>query len=113
MLHSPDAAPETVQHAQKSIDICATLIAKNTSHLRHGGSWFIARKSFLCACILLAVVLAPERRLQPPSNWSALIHVALEMLGFWGQDAEDICRMRDVLEAMYHVVSRRGPTRPL
>ncbi|KAH6896640.1 hypothetical protein B0T10DRAFT_161831 [Thelonectria olida] len=105
VLHSPTrAAPDTIQHAQKSINLCTMLIVKNVSQLRHGGSWFFARKSFLCACLILAVVLQPSRGLQAPSNWPSLVNISLKSLRFWGKDAEDIRRMGGILEYMYRAV---------
>ncbi|KAH8714585.1 hypothetical protein BGZ61DRAFT_349210 [Ilyonectria robusta] len=106
VLHSPAERvhPETVHHAQKGIDLCAALVSKYSSHLRHGGSWFFARKSFLCACLILAVILEPNRGLRPPPNWADLVKIALETLKRWAIDASDIWKMYITLDSMYRAI---------
>ncbi|KAK7417621.1 hypothetical protein QQX98_004442 [Neonectria punicea] len=109
VLHSPSDSvhSDTVHHAQKAVDLCAALILKHSSLMRHGGSWFFARKTFLAACIVLAVVLQPNRGLQPPANWKTLLQSSLQTLRFWERDAPDIRKMRIILDSMYHAVHQR------
>ncbi|KAF7552950.1 hypothetical protein G7Z17_g3985 [Cylindrodendrum hubeiense] len=107
VLHSPPdhVHSDTIHHAQKGIKLCADLFTRYSSNFRHGGSWFFARKSFLCACLVLAVVLEPNRGLQPPPNWDALVIISLETLKRWGRDAPDIWKMYITLDTMYRAVS--------
>ncbi|KAK7427323.1 hypothetical protein QQZ08_006092 [Neonectria magnoliae] len=109
VLHSPsdNVHSDTVHHAQKAVDLCAALILKHSSLMRHGGSWFFARKTFLAACIVLAVVLQPNRGLRPPANWRTLLQNSLQTLRFWERDAPDIRKMHIILDSMYHAVHQR------
>jgi hypothetical protein len=93
--------PGTMQLATKALDVCASVLVSAVSRFRHGGTWLVARRPFSCACLLLAVVLRPECGLQPPQDWRALVELATKSLRFWGQEARDLRRMGDVLEAMY------------
>ncbi|KAH7153462.1 hypothetical protein EDB81DRAFT_791439 [Dactylonectria macrodidyma] len=109
VLHSPpdQVHLDTVHHAQKGIDLCADLVSKYSSHLRHGGSWFFARKSFLYTCLILAVALEPNRGLRSPPNWHGLVKVSLDTLKRWGRDAHDVWEMYLTLDSMYRAICDR------
>ncbi|RTE83843.1 hypothetical protein BHE90_001635 [Fusarium euwallaceae] len=92
VLHLPsDQTPlqECVELAEKAIHLCEQKIYEYQHTLRHGGSWFITRRIFAYACLILAAAMQPERRIKLPARWGSAIRVAIQALGFWSQDAAD------------------------
>ncbi|KAF5007838.1 hypothetical protein FDECE_5864 [Fusarium decemcellulare] len=108
VLHHPDEAimPEAQALVTREISICATVVHRLAFHRRHGGTWLISRKSFMCACIIIAAALNPHR-VQPPEEWHTLINIAIQTLGRWADEASDIRRMADILTHMYHETCRQ------
>ncbi|KAK1724247.1 uncharacterized protein BDZ83DRAFT_579008 [Colletotrichum acutatum] len=99
--------PRVIHLAHKAVDTCAAMIVKTAHHHRHGGSWFVARRAFSCAVMVLAVVAAGNRLVEPPSNWSSLVRLALRVLGRWGREARDLERMRETLQRLFHRVQQK------
>ncbi|KAJ0305476.1 hypothetical protein COL516b_005170 [Colletotrichum fioriniae] len=99
--------PRVIHLAQRAVDTCAAMIVKTAHHHRHGGSWFVARRAFSCAVMVLAVVAAENRPVDPPSNWNSLVRLALRVLGRWGREAHDLERMRETLQRLFHRVQQK------
>ncbi|KAI3546430.1 hypothetical protein CABS03_13053 [Colletotrichum abscissum] len=100
--------PRVIHLAQKAVDTCAAMIVKTAHHHRHGGSWFVARRAFSCAVMVLAVVAAGNHPVEPPSNWKSLVRLALRILGRWGREARDLERMRETLQRLFHRVQHKA-----
>ncbi|KXH29217.1 hypothetical protein CSIM01_00945 [Colletotrichum simmondsii] len=100
--------PRVIHLAQKAVDTCAAMIVKTAHHHRHGGSWFVARRAFSCAVMVLAVVAAGNHPVEPPSNWNSLVRLALRVLGRWGKEARDLERMRETLQRLFHRVQQKA-----
>ncbi|RMJ14395.1 hypothetical protein CDV36_005933 [Fusarium kuroshium] len=104
VLHLPsDQTPlqECVELAEKAIHLCVQKIYEYQHTLRHGGSWFITRRIFAYACLILAAATQPERRIKLPVRWGSAIQVAIQALGFWSQDAADVRHMALALDSMF------------
>ncbi|RSL66823.1 hypothetical protein CEP53_003206 [Fusarium sp. AF-6] len=104
VLHLPSdqtAIPESVELAEKAIHVCVQKIHEYQHTLRHGGSWFITRRIFAYACLILAAARQPERRIKLPLRWGSAIQVAIQTLGFWAQDAADVRHMSSTLDMMF------------
>ncbi|RSL75042.1 hypothetical protein CEP51_011238 [Fusarium floridanum] len=93
--------------AAKAVEVCAATIVHNVSEQRHGGTWFVVRRPFSCACLIIAVALHPASGLLPPPNWRSLVKVSIQALRSWGCEAPDLDRMAGVLENMYHEACRQ------
>ncbi|KAI8257072.1 hypothetical protein K4K53_006277 [Colletotrichum sp. SAR 10_77] len=109
-LHAPgDVNPRVVELAQKAVDTCSAMIVKTAYHHRHGGSWFVARRAFSCAMMILAAKLR-DGPVRAPPNWRALVRLALRVVRRWGREARDVERMRSTLERLFNQVqARAGP----
>ncbi|CAG9983799.1 unnamed protein product [Clonostachys byssicola] len=83
--------------ATESLHICASLIHHYFPQSRHGGTWFIARRTFTCSILILAAVFADRKDVQPPDDWLATLQVAINFLKRWETEACDIARMRAIL----------------
>ncbi|KAF4981675.1 hypothetical protein FZEAL_2562 [Fusarium zealandicum] len=94
-------SPEAQTLASRELSMCATVIHRLSFHRRHGGTWFISRKAFTCACLILTAVLNPHR-VQPPEAWRTITEIAIQTLERWARDASDLRRMADILRHMYH-----------
>ncbi|KAI8716963.1 Fungal-trans domain-containing protein [Fusarium sp. LHS14.1] len=104
VLHLPSdqtALPECVELAEKAVHACVQKIHEYQHTLRHGGSWFITRRIFTYACLVLAAARQPERRIKLPVRWGSAIRVAIETLRFWSQDAADVRHMASTLDLMF------------
>ncbi|KAL2884120.1 hypothetical protein SGCOL_000057 [Colletotrichum sp. CLE4] len=101
--------PRVIHLAQKAVDTCAAMIVKTAHHHRHGGSWFVARRAFSCAVMVLAAVVGAENHpVEPPSNWASLVRLALRVLGRWGKEARDLEQMRETLQRLFHRVQQKA-----
>jgi hypothetical protein len=89
--------------AALEVRICAQLIRRCAFHRRHGGTWLICRKIFTAACIILAAARHPNR-VSPPSGWSGLVSLAIQILRRWGRDAQDLRHMTNVLTNMHREI---------
>ncbi|KAI8185839.1 hypothetical protein K4K51_011277 [Colletotrichum sp. SAR 10_75] len=109
-LHAPgDVNPRVVELAQKAVDTCSAMIVKTAYHHRHGGSWFVARRAFSCAMMILAARLR-DGPVRAPPNWRALVRLALRVVRRWGREARDVERMKSTLERLFNQVqARAGP----
>ncbi|KAH8878695.1 hypothetical protein GQ53DRAFT_739821 [Thozetella sp. PMI_491] len=94
--------------AQESISLCTDYIENMSRRLfqRHGGSWFMARTTFSCAMMIIAVVISGSK-LNAPSNWMDLVRCACRVLAFWGRETPDIKWMRSVLYNAFFGTCRR------
>jgi hypothetical protein len=104
VLHLPSdqtALPECVELAEKAIHLCVQKIHGYQHTVRHGGSWFITRRIFGYACLVLAAARQPERRIKLPLRWGSAIRVAIQTLRFWSQDAADVRHMASTLDLMF------------
>lgn len=104
VLHLPSdqtAPPECVELAEKAVHVCVQKIHEYQHTLRHGGSWFITRRIFADACLVLAAARQPERRIKLSVRWGSAIRVAIETLRFWSQDAADVRHMALTLDLMF------------
>ncbi|KAI8675992.1 Fungal-trans domain-containing protein [Fusarium keratoplasticum] len=104
VLHLPSdqiALPECVELAEKAVHGCVQKIHEYQHTLRHGGSWFITRRIFGYACLVLAAARQPERRIKLPLRWGSAIRVAIQTLRFWSQDAADVRHMTSTLDMMF------------
>ncbi|OCT46892.1 hypothetical protein CLCR_02303 [Cladophialophora carrionii] len=104
--------------AQVHVSVCADLIVHYSKHKRHGGIWFAARRTFLCALVVLATVAAAgdgegdvssglSVGVHPPQNWLALVTLALQTLSRWSPEAKDVERMRTILQRLFDEVRQR------
>lgn len=110
ILHLPDSqipTGEFAQLAQRAVNICSMIITGDRLLMRHGGSWFIARRAFSCACQILAVVLHPTSAVIPPPNWQFSVQAVIATLRFWGREAADMRRMAAALDRMYYEAHKR------
>ncbi|KAL3298362.1 C6 zinc finger domain-containing protein [Colletotrichum asianum] len=109
-LHAPgEVNPRVVELAQKAVDTCSAMVVKTAYHHRHGGSWFVARRAFSCAMMILAARLR-DGPVRAPPNWRALVRLALRVVRRWGREARDVERMRSTLERLFNQVqARAGP----
>ncbi|KAH7274929.1 hypothetical protein B0J15DRAFT_531018 [Fusarium solani] len=108
--HNPEEPihPEAEALAAKEIRICATMVHRMAFHRRHGGTWLIARKSFMAACIVIAAA-ANSHRVSPPEEWHTLVGIAIQSLERWAGEASDLQQMADILVYMYReTCSQRG-----
>jgi hypothetical protein len=99
--------------ATECLGICACLINHYFPQGRHGGTWFISRRTFTCALLILAAVFANRQDLQPPDDWPTVLQMAIDMLKKWETAASDIARMRVVLTKLVHEARQKtgiGPT---
>ncbi|KAF9875180.1 hypothetical protein CkaCkLH20_07446 [Colletotrichum karsti] len=103
-LHTPAVPeqldPRVVELAQKAVDTCSVMVVKTAYHHRHGGSWFVARRAFSCALMILAARLK-NGPVKAPSNWRSLVRLALRVMRRWGREARDIDKMRSTLERLF------------
>ena len=97
---------EVMQGGREAVSVIAELITLSTQHHRHGGIWFVARRAFGCALLLLAVVLRYGEAEAPPA-WPDLIALALQTLERWASEAADVAIMRNVLERVYSAVRQQ------
>ncbi|KAL7967407.1 hypothetical protein HDV63DRAFT_412479 [Trichoderma sp. SZMC 28014] len=72
---------------------------------RHGGIWFVLRRTFACALMILAVVLryGPTEAAQA---WPDAVFDALGTLKKWSGEAPDIELMTNILDDMIRSTSR-------
>ena len=108
-LHHPaknPPSPTIVALAQQYMTLCTDCIMRCSTHDRHGGTWFIIRRSFRCTLVILAAVVA-EEPLQPPQNWKELSRMTIETLKRWSPGVKDLQRMRRVLERVFNAVCER------
>ncbi|KAJ0366305.1 hypothetical protein COL154_003894 [Colletotrichum chrysophilum] len=109
-LHAPgEVSARVVELAQKAVDTCSAMVVKTAYHHRHGGSWFVARRAFSCAMMILAARLR-DGPVRAPPNWRALVRLALRVVRRWGREARDVERMRSTLERLFNQAqARAGP----
>ncbi|KAL0937151.1 uncharacterized protein CTRU02_206882 [Colletotrichum truncatum] len=111
-LHAPAGQrglnARVVELAQKAVDTCAAMVVKTAHHHRHGGSWFVARRAFSCAVMILAARLRNGGPVRTPRNWASLVRLALRVLRRWGREARDVDRMRSTLERLFNQVQKRS-----
>lgn len=115
VLHCPDdepLLPGAQALAAKEIDICARVIHRLAFQRRHGGIWFICRKSFMCACLVLTSVNNPHR-VQPPVEWHTITVVAIQTLQRWAGSASDLDHMAGVLISMYREACKQRGEQPM
>lgn len=77
------------------MEICHVNIMETAIQHRHHGSWFIALGAFRCALSLIAA--ARSGKVQVPQDWMMSVDTAITVLEFWGQEAVDLQRYRDIL----------------
>ncbi|RSL91448.1 hypothetical protein CDV31_015465 [Fusarium ambrosium] len=109
VLHAPegqDVSSEALSLAAKEIQICVTTIQRCSFYGRHGGIWFVCRNIFTAACLILAAALHPHR-VQPPPEWQGIVKLGIQILGRWGQEAQDVKAMRDILDHIYQEILRK------
>lgn len=111
-IHRPlgqPLAPSTLVLAQECVTIYSSRILNSVDHHRHGGTWFVLRRMFSAALLILAVVCRAREggELIPPANWPRLVKVALSTLGRWETEAPDIGRMRSTLQRVLDKVRRK------
>lgn len=102
-LHIPETelpSPEFVSLAQRHIDLCATLLTKGHSTLRHGGSWYTLHRQYSYACLMLAVVMSDNKGIRAPENWLFCVESAIQALRLWGKEASNLEEMAASLEDM-------------
>ncbi len=104
-LHQPSNASHmnaVLPVAQKCIDICAEIIPFHAQHNRHGGTWFVMRRLFICSLLILgSVICGKDGQVLPPQNWDALVRLSLRVLRHWGCEAADVKWMEEVLGRMF------------
>ncbi|KAK5047099.1 hypothetical protein LTR84_007042 [Exophiala bonariae] len=106
-LHHPQNLPlRVLELSQEALNISRDIILQAIHHHRHGGSWFVLRRSFSCALLILAVVVKAGE-VRPPENWPQLIRVALSTLLKWESEARDVFLMRKVLENTFATICKR------
>lgn len=106
--------PQVMALATECLDICARLINHYFPQNRHGGTWFISRRTFTCSLLILAAVFANREDLQPPDDWFTVLQMAIDILERWESAASDIARMRVILSKLVHEACQKtgiGPTR--
>uniref|UniRef100_A0A0B7KLZ6 Zn(2)-C6 fungal-type domain-containing protein n=2 Tax=Bionectria ochroleuca TaxID=29856 RepID=A0A0B7KLZ6_BIOOC len=103
--------PRVIALATESLHICASLIHHFFPQSRHGGTWFIARRTFTCSLLMLAAVFANRKDVQPPDDWPATLQVAINFLERWETEACDIARMRAILCKIVDEACRKSRTR--
>lgn len=96
----PPLAPPALRLAQECVTLCSSKILNSIDRSRHGGTWFMLRKMFSAAMLILAVVCRAREggEVCPPPNWPGLIKVTLSTMGNWEGEAPDIARMRSTLQ---------------
>ncbi|RYP91458.1 hypothetical protein DL770_002397 [Monosporascus sp. CRB-9-2] len=100
-LHHPSHPPrEVLEASQESMRIASQIILTSAQHHRHGGIWFVLRRAFTCALLILAVVLRYGEA-EAPQNWPVMVSTALKTLERWSPEAPDVARMRDVLDRAF------------
>ncbi|KAJ3550109.1 hypothetical protein NM208_g145 [Fusarium decemcellulare] len=107
ILHLPcdqAAPPECITLAERAVHLYTQRIDEYQHTLRHGGSWFVTRRIFAYASMILAAVRDPNRRISVPSTWKLAVLTALRTLKFWGRDAPDVRHMTATLDHMYSAV---------
>ncbi|CAH0045643.1 unnamed protein product [Clonostachys solani] len=105
------ADPRVITLATEGLHICASLIHHYFPQSRHGGTWFIARRTFTCSLLILASVFANRKDVQPPEDWPATLQVAIDFLKRWETEASDIARMRAILCKLVDEACRKSGTR--
>ncbi|RYP48057.1 hypothetical protein DL768_005979 [Monosporascus sp. mg162] len=106
-LHHPSHPPRAVLEASReSMRIASQIILTSAQHHRHGGIWFVLRRAFTCALLILAVVLRYGEA-EAPQNWPDMVGTALKTLERWSPEAPDVARMRDVLDRAFATVWQR------
>ena len=101
-LHDSSSPPrhDVLELSREAVSIAADIVLRCDHHHRHGGTWLIARKAFLCALLILAVVVK-NGEVKPPPEWHNLIRIALKTLERWSSKSSDIQLMREVLEKVF------------
>lgn len=95
--------------ARQALRVCVDIIRNNAAHHRHGLTWFVARRSFSCGMLILAVVRRGEPRLPPPHGWEVIVRLAMKTLRRWGHECVDVDKLACLLETvMARVVVRGG-----
>lgn len=105
-LHYPPAEPPTptiTALAQRYMALCNDCIVRCSTYDRHGGTWFVLRRTFRCTLVVLAAVVA-DGPLRPPENWQDLSRLTLATLARWSSGVRDLQRMHMVLERVFHAV---------
>lgn len=103
--HAAQPSPELVLRAKEALKVAAELIALSKQDHRHGGIWFVLRRTFACALIILAVVLryGPAEAAQA---WPDAVFDALGTLKKWSGEAPDIELMANILDDMIRSTTR-------
>ncbi|KAF5004851.1 hypothetical protein FDECE_8667 [Fusarium decemcellulare] len=107
VLHLPcgqTVPPECITLAERAVHLYTLRIDEYQHTLRHGGSWFVTRRIFSYASMVLATVRDPSRRINAPPTWKLAVLTALRTLKFWGRDAPDVRHMTTTLDHMYSAV---------
>lgn len=99
--------PHILALAQKHVDLCADIISHSTYHHHHGGTWFVARHSFSCAVLILAVVQSPAD-LCPPRNWMDIVRYVIKYLATMGTMALNVAEMGVILQRLFVDICQRG-----
>ncbi|KAM0429234.1 hypothetical protein ACHAPT_006448 [Fusarium lateritium] len=106
--HNPEEPPhpEAEALAAKEVQICANMVHRLAFHRRHGGTWLIARKTFMAACVVLASAVN-SHLVSPPEEWHTIVAIAIQTLERWAKEASDLRRMADILVHMYRETCRQ------
>jgi hypothetical protein len=105
-LHYPPNKPPThtiAALAQRYMTLCVICIMRCANHDRHGGTRVVLCRAFRCALIMMAAVVA-DGPLQPPDNWRELTNILVATVTRWSTGAQDLQRMRGVLQRVFNAV---------
>lgn len=108
-LHRPRTDPyfhRVLPLAQKCLDYCALTIKRLVRPHYYEGTWFIQRAIATASLLILATQIrgAPVY----VADWRSLVSSALQALGRWKADAQDLDRARLILEKIMDELAKRG-----
>ncbi|KAH8896671.1 hypothetical protein GQ53DRAFT_803544 [Thozetella sp. PMI_491] len=107
-LHYPgrQLPREVTECGNEAMRVATELIMLSAQNHRHGGIWFVTRRTFACDLLVLAFVVKHGESEATPA-WHSLIGLALQTLERWAPEAADVALMHDVLSRVYAAVYRQ------